>query len=137
MLRSVVDLHCGVVPAPDQVEQRRGELERAGLAALAEQGRHERRLGVGGRLLLVLAVVSCLGLAAEPPEDRHRDQEGRDRPDREDDQRGPPRVRLGLVDLLLSRSYAWASSSSSAVIFASPLPFATFIPPVDVNASRG
>ena len=45
----------------DQVEQRRRELERAGLAALAEQRRHERRLGVGRRLLLVLAVVAVRG----------------------------------------------------------------------------
>ena len=42
----------------DQVEQRGGELERAGLATLAHQDRHERRLGVGRRLLLVLAVVA-------------------------------------------------------------------------------
>src|SRR5262249_38021702 len=42
---------------PDQVEERRRELERAGCAALREQSRDECRGGVGRRLLLVLAVV--------------------------------------------------------------------------------
>jgi len=58
-----------VVPAPDQVEERRRELERPGLAALAKEGRHERGLRVRRRLLLVLAVVPGRDLTAEAPED--------------------------------------------------------------------
>ena len=37
----------------------------------------------------------------------------------------------------LSRSYAAASSSSSLTILSRPLPCSTFIPAVEVNASRG
>ena len=71
------DLLRLVVAAPDQVEDRRGELERARLAALPQQRRHERRLGVGRRLLLVLAVVAGRELASEAPEDERRDRERR------------------------------------------------------------
>ena len=56
--------------AADQVEERRRELERARLAALPQQRRDERRLGVGRRLLLVLAVVA--GLAARGRRTRTR-----------------------------------------------------------------
>ena len=59
----------GVDAAADQVEERGRELERPGLAALPQERRHERRLGVGRRLLLVLAVVARLRLAAEEPVD--------------------------------------------------------------------
>ena len=91
----------GVVAAADQVEERRRELERAGLAALPQQRRHERGLGLGRRLLLVLAVVPRLELAAEAPEDEHGDEERGDRPEREEDQRRAPRVRDRVVDPLL------------------------------------
>ena len=47
-----------VAAAADQVEQRRRELERTRRAALGEQRRDERGLGLGRRLLLVLAVVA-------------------------------------------------------------------------------
>ncbi len=87
--------------AADEVEERRRELERARLASLPQEGRHERRLGVGGRLLLVLAVIARLELAPEEPEHECRDQEGRKRPDRKQEQRRSPRARDRIVDALL------------------------------------
>ena len=80
IFRSVVTGSRLVVAAADEVEERRRELVRAGLAALAEQRRDERGLGVGRRLLLVLAVVARSPLAAEEPEDERDDGErGQDR----------------------------------------------------------
>ena len=56
-----------VAPAPDQVEERRGELVRADPRPLRDERGHERGLQVGGRLLLVLAVVPDVELAAVAP----------------------------------------------------------------------
>ena len=71
-----------------------------GLAALPEQGRDERGLGVGRRLLLPLAVVARAPLAAEEPEHEHDDEErGHRREDGEHEQRAE-RARDPLVDAL-------------------------------------
>ena len=95
------DLARVVVAAPDQVEDRRGELERARLAALPQQRRDERRLGVRRRLLLVLAVVACADLASEAPEDERRDGERGQDAERQEDERRPPGMRDRVVDPLL------------------------------------
>ena len=77
--RSVV-VRLGRVDAlADQVEERRRELVRARLAALAEQRRYERGRRVGRRLLLVLAVVAGSSLASEEPEHGEEDEERRNR----------------------------------------------------------
>ena len=99
--RSVVTGSRLVVPASDQVEEGRGELERPRLSALPEERGHERRLGRGRRLLLVLAVVAGAELATERPEDERRDEEGGDRAKREQDQSGTPWVLLRVLDALL------------------------------------
>ena len=91
----------GVAAAPDQVEERRGELERAGLGLLAEERRHERRLGVGRRLLLVLAVVAAPALApVDRPDDRHED-ERRANSEQEQVEERAADVSLRVVDLRL------------------------------------
>jgi hypothetical protein len=97
----------------------------------------ERRLGVGRRLLLVLTVVAGADLASEAPEDERRDGERRQDAERKDDERRPPGMRDRVVDRSLSRSYCFASSSSSATILSSPLPSVTRMPAVDVKALRG
>ena len=83
--------------APDEVEERRRELVRAGLASLAQERRDERGLGVGRRLLLVLAVVAGPALAADEPEDDGDDEERRDRREAEQQRgrcgRGAPSAR--------------------------------------------
>ena len=66
--------------AADEVEQRRRELVRSCLAALAEQRGDERGLGVGRRLLLVLAVVAGATLAPHEPEDGGDDEQRGQRP---------------------------------------------------------
>ncbi len=78
----------------DEVEQRRRELVRAGLASLPEEHRNERRLGVGRRLLLVLAVVPGTPLAAEEPEDGDDDEKRRDGREAERDEGRSDRMRL-------------------------------------------
>ena len=76
---------CDVVAAPDEIEERGRELERAGIRALAQERRHDGRRLVRGRLLLVLAVVAGAALASEQePDDEHhgerrREGEGRER----------------------------------------------------------
>ena len=95
------DLVRLVVAAPDQVEDRRGELEGPRLAALPQQRGDERRLGVGGRLLLVLTVVAGADLASEAPEDERRDGERGQDAERQDDERRPPGMRDRVVDPLL------------------------------------
>ena len=90
--------HGLVHAAPHEVEQRRRELVRAGLAALAQQRRNEGRLRIGGRLLLVLAVVARTPLAAQEPEDEPDDEERGDRRERERDETGADGMRLQRVD---------------------------------------
>ena len=84
--------------AADQVEERRRELVRPGLAALTEQGRHERRLGVRRRLLLPLAVVPGSPLAAEEPEHEHDDEERGNRRERGEHEQRAERAVDPLVD---------------------------------------
>ena len=93
--------HGLVDAAPDQVEERRRELVRAGLAALPEQRGDEGRLRIGGRLLLVLAVVAGAALAAEEPEHRRDHEERGDGREAEDDETGPDRMRLQRVDAIV------------------------------------
>src|SRR5439155_25313675 len=82
-------------------EERRGELERARLGLLAEERRHERRLGVGRRLLLVLAVVAAPALApVDRPDDRHED-ERRANSEQEQVEERAADVSLRVVDLRL------------------------------------
>ena len=90
-----------VVAATDQVEERRGELERPGFPTLTKERGDERRLGLGRRLLLVLPVVPGLELPAEAPEDEARDGERRQDAEREQDQRRPPGMPDRVVDALL------------------------------------
>ena len=93
--------HGLVDASSDQVEERRRELVRAGLATFSEQRGDESGLGVGGRLLLVLAVVAGAELAAEEPEHRQDDQERRDGREAEDDEAGSDRMRLQRVDAVV------------------------------------
>jgi len=69
-----------VAPAPDQVEERRRELVRAGRLLLAQQRGHERRLSVGRRLLLVLTVVGRLPLPPVDEPDERRQRRRRTKP---------------------------------------------------------
>src|SRR5262245_5643513 len=97
-LRSPPQMLRSVVTGVAVVEERRRELVRAGCATLAEERRDERRLGVGRRLLLVLAVVSRLALAPEEPEDEgDHDQRGEERERREHPECAQ-RVRDPVVD---------------------------------------
>ena len=91
----------GVDAAPDQVEQRRRELERAGLPALAQQRRHERGPRVRRRLLLVLAVVAGPQLATEEPEDRADHEHRRHEAEHEQEEEVAPRVLLRVLDPLV------------------------------------
>ena len=81
--------------APDEVEERRRELVRPGLAALAQERRDERGLRVGRGLLLVLAVVARPALAPEDPEDGADDRE---RGERGASAASTPAVRSGMRD---------------------------------------
>ena len=67
-----------VAPATDQVEERRRELVRADPRPLRDERGHERGLQVGGRLLLVLAVVPDLELAPVAPVHEVDERERRD-----------------------------------------------------------
>ncbi len=68
---------------------------------MAQQCRHERRLGVGRRLLLVLPVVRRSSLAAEEPEHRSDHEERGECCERKHDEPGAERIVLELVDSLL------------------------------------
>ena len=127
--------------AADQVEERRGELERAGLAALAQQRRHERGLGVGRRLLLVLAVVARLPLAAA---ERAHDAPMHDERRQDAEQRGRSRsTRHGWCSAF--SIFSWSRCERGGVgalladdLRARPLPARRrVIPEVEVNAARG
>ena len=97
----------GLVDAPpDEVEERRGELVGACLATLPEERRHERRLGIGRRFLLVLAVVAGPPLAAHEPEDGRDEEERRDGCEAEHDEAGANGMRLQSVDPLVIASVA-------------------------------
>ena len=91
----------GLVPAAtDQVEERCGELVRANGRLLAQKRRHECRLRVRGRLLLVLAVVARLPLApADEPDEQHQ-RESRPLPEEEQVESCSPEVPLRVVDAL-------------------------------------
>ena len=132
------DLGRGEDAPADQVEQRRGELERAGFASLSDQRRDERGLRLRRRLLLVLAVVAGLELASVEPEDSADGEERRDRAEQEQIQGVPPRVTLRVLDplavllepgcvrrLLRRRSRRGRCRA------------ATFMPRVERNAARG
>ena len=87
-----------VAAAADQVEERRRELVRAGRLLLAQQRRHERRLGVGRRLLLVLAVVARLSLPpVDEPDERHQRCRGAEPQEQQVEERSAD-VALGVVD---------------------------------------
>ena len=90
-----------VAAAADQVEERRRELVRAQLAALAQQRRHERGLGVARRRLLVLAVVVG-SRARDRRKARRRRAASARRAEREPkhDQPRPPDMRDRVVDFL-------------------------------------
>ena len=90
-----------VDPAPDQVEQRRGELVRTGLAAFAKERGHEPRRGVARRFLLVLTVVAGPALTAVEPEDDRDDDEGWSEPEREHVQQVAERVPFELLDAVV------------------------------------
>ena len=95
-------------------------------------------LGVGGRLLLVLAVVARPVLAPEEPVDGEHDHQRRDQPEQR-----ARRAGTAGDDAWRSSTFAWSRSSSrrrafsSPVIFARPCPDATVIPPVEAKAERG
>ena len=90
-----------IAATPDQVEQRRRELERPRRAALGEETRHERRLGLGRRLLLVLPVVARPVLpAAAPPDERDHGERGPEREQEQERERSWQVVER-LVDLAL------------------------------------
>ena len=124
--------------APDQVEERRRELERARAAALREQARHEGGRGVGRRLLLVLAVVAGAPLASVEPPDGERGP----RPPGASRSRA---ARAAATTGDASRSRSARGRARTPVrrlpprrpLGPSPLPPATFMPAVERNAERG
>src|SRR6185503_18442377 len=86
--------------AADQVEERGRELVRAGCRVLPDERRHERRLGVRGRRLLVLAVVAGRALAAvEKPDEQDQQERGRLAQDEQEERRSAE-VALRVVDPL-------------------------------------
>src|SRR5439155_26986032 len=88
-----------VAAAPDQIEERRGELERAGADALPKQRWNEGRSQVAGRFLLVLAVVHAPALAAERGIDAREQRERRAEAEREQNQDRPAQVIERVPDL--------------------------------------
>jgi len=126
-----------VAPAPEQVEQRRRELERARVAVLAQQGRYERGLEVRGRLLLVLAVVLGLPLAPGPPPDGQNDRERRQHPEGEQEQGRPAHVLLRVVDPAAIAREALVVGPLLAKDPLQGLPLRTCAPAVEVRRDRG
>ena len=126
-----------VATAAGQVEEGRGELVRPDARTLRDERRHEGGVELGGRLLLVLAVVADLELAAveavDAVDERHRRHEPEER------SRRSVRGRLSTASSIFSRSCSasWPTRPPRATILAKPLPLATRIPAVDVNAERG
>ena len=143
-LQAAPDLPLGrhllglVAAAPDQVEERRRELERAGRASLREQAGHERRLRLGRRLLLVLAVVARPALAAPaPPDEADHGERGEER-DREQlrDRRAEVVERvvdLALVALVCGRVLALLGDD----LLEAEARSSTCIPAVEVKNRRG
>jgi hypothetical protein len=78
-----------------------GELERAHLRALANEGRDECGLELGGRLLLVLPVVVRAAFAPEEPVRQAGDRERWKKRDGEEDGDRPREVVQRVLDLLL------------------------------------
>ena len=86
--------------ATDEIEERGGELERAGFATLSEERWDERRLGVRRWLLLVLPVVAGVPFAAVQPEHGADDDEGRHHAEQKEVEGVAPRVLFCVVDPL-------------------------------------
>ncbi len=89
-----------VAPAPDQVEERRGELVGADPRPLRDERRHERGLQLGGRLLLVLAVVPDVELAAVAPVHEVDERERRDQAEQAEQEQRAGEMVDRLVDPL-------------------------------------
>ena len=83
-----------------EVEERGRELVRARLASLSKERGNECGLGIGRRLLLVLAVVSRAALAAHEPEHRPDDEDRRERREAERDEPRSKGMGLQRVDAL-------------------------------------
>ena len=127
-----------VVPAPDEVEERRRELERPGLASLAEEHRDERRLRLRRRLLLPLAVVRRSAARGRRTRRRAR------RPRWQAGSRAlRGRAACGADSRATRRSARGRARSPPRLgppprrSRSSPSPSSTRIAPVDWNASRG
>ena len=89
-----------VATAADQVEEGRGELVRADARPLRDERRHERRVELGRRLLLVLAVVADLHLAAVEAVDAVDERHRRHEPEQREQEQRARKVVDRVVDLL-------------------------------------
>jgi hypothetical protein len=95
------DRHRLVPPAANEVEERGGELEGPDRRALAQERRYQRRLELGGRLLLVLALVARPALPSEKPVRGGDDRQARKEGGGQENQDRQRQVIEGVSDLLL------------------------------------
>ena len=121
----------GFVDAPsNEVEERRRELVRPRLAALAKQRRHERRFGVGRRLLLVLPVVPRSSLPAQEPEHGRDDEQSRERGEHENRQSRAERV---ILERLNAIAVTPVALGIGALLFDDPI---ESVPSNDLHTER-